>query len=668
MVTYEQWNKAIISYFFEDCEPGQIVFLQTDAETLVEIAKQSNFNLTNTNDVIDSLTGAVRDKVIYNNSVDLWTINPTKVSLHGGNCPERIPPQVAFLALTVLAASIMETPRYYEHLNELIFGNSDRGRWQQDELEDIEKFWKHLKTWAKRQRNIELHLTKGTQNRRFVWYPISQCLISKYDEHTFQIIFKEADLKPGAYLAESQLLPILRFCRSFPKLSVKIKRPIMEQKNAEIRLILGQIQLLLENWDGEVQERTSLRTAKRHKSSIIDVQLKSNTFRFEDIEEVRYWFRCRGSSQITFKLNSLNVRTLQPHNDEWFEPFVVDAECSSLQVLQNGVEVKSEETKSLTYKLKPSDIWVFRLDSEPDNGWFSQGNLLLHEKHRIVYCKQLERKVTSFLKQICDEIPIPKSICIAGKETKWQYITIEPTALSDSSLLGFRVTTSDQIRFVGGLPLDRRSNSYFDFCLPTIVVPNHITDSNDPFYMNGRAIEVPSDRRIEFLSGLDSGEYHFSYLDCQSTLRIISAKRSLEHQVKTLATILSEDQETIPTYSVESITEIVEKSGLWVAGAKFFGTDIPEVTWDDVQDVPTEKLPLEAVDNKLLKSPAQLISSIVKLAIELKFDKTSVPEWFNEAIKYIDQNATMRALVQKKLQQYHETALSYTDLRKQGGG
>ena len=45
MVTYEQWNKVIISYFFEDHDdPDEIVFLQTDANTLLDIATQSNFN------------------------------------------------------------------------------------------------------------------------------------------------------------------------------------------------------------------------------------------------------------------------------------------------------------------------------------------------------------------------------------------------------------------------------------------------------------------------------------------------------------------------------------------------------------------------------------------------------------------------------------------------
>ena len=50
MITYEQWNKAIISYFFEDCEPGQIVFLQTNVETLDEIAELSDFNVSDAAD------------------------------------------------------------------------------------------------------------------------------------------------------------------------------------------------------------------------------------------------------------------------------------------------------------------------------------------------------------------------------------------------------------------------------------------------------------------------------------------------------------------------------------------------------------------------------------------------------------------------------------------
>ena len=65
--------------------------------------------------------------------------------------------------------------------------------------------------------------------------------------------------------------------------------------------------------------------------------------------------------------------------------------------------------------------------------------------------------------------------------------------------------------------------------------------------------------------------------------------------------------------------------------------------------------------------PAQLISSVVKLAIELRNNGVSVPEWFDETIQYLDDNVALRTLVQKKLQQYKKNALSYDDLRKRGG-
>ena len=244
MITYKQWNKAIISYFFEDCELGEIVFLHTTPETLPEIAEQAGFDLENAE---ESLKEIVRKKVTPYKLLRLSEITPINFS---DETVKQQPPQVAFLGLTVLAASRMKTLNYYQPLNELLFNDPDRGRWEHNELEHIEMLWKHLQNWVEYEHNVELHLTPGPPNQRFVWYPKSQCLISKHDENKLHAIFKEAELKPGAYLAEKQLLDILRSKKSFQNLSVKITRPIKDKKTAEVRLILGQIQLILKNWDG----------------------------------------------------------------------------------------------------------------------------------------------------------------------------------------------------------------------------------------------------------------------------------------------------------------------------------------------------------------------------------------------------------------------------------
>ena len=343
MITYKQWNKAIIKHIFENREPGEVVFLNTTSDTLGEIAEHEGFNV---DDVVESLKEAVRDKVVKYNIVRPWIFFPNDLQ---ENTPEEEPLQVAFLALTVVAASMMETLKYYKPLNELFFDDRARGRWEQNDLEHIEKLWKHLQNWVEYRYKIELHLTKGPPNQRFVWYPKSQCLISKYDEHKLHAIFQEAELKPGAYLAEKQLLDILRSSRYFKNLSVKITRPIDQHKTAEIRLILGQIQLLLENWDGEAREKIR-RGTKRQNSTSISVQLLFNIS--DEIDEVCYWFRRRQRSQITFKHNSLNVETLQPGDDQWFEPHVMRANPLSFQVLQNGTELKTTDAKPLTFSVK----------------------------------------------------------------------------------------------------------------------------------------------------------------------------------------------------------------------------------------------------------------------------------------------------------------------------
>ena len=116
-------------------------------------------------------------------------------------------------------------------------------------------------------------------------------------------------------------------------------------------------------------------------------------------------------------------------------------------------------------------------------------------------------------------------------------------------------------------------------------------------------------------------------------------------------------------YSVEKISERSKKFGVWITGAKFFGKNVPELTWDDVQTEPQIK-----EDNDLLpKSPAELISAVVKAAIELRKDKASIKEWLDQVIEHLDQDIALRALVEKKLWHYRETALSFANLRSREG-
>ena len=661
MVTYEQWNKAIISHFFENCEPGQIVFLQTNAEMLSEIVELSNFNVA---DAAESLKMAVRHKAVVSGKVNLRAMNPTVWKDYA----KEEPPQVAFLALTVFAASLMESEgsvaanNYYSRLNEVLFGEVIKGTPHSFKRPKFEFFWKHLRKWAIDQHNVVLYLTEGSSKRRYVWYPISQCLISNRDRRNVYSFFRARDLTPFSKIQDKQLEKDLQVWLQSSDGSVRIKRYFSNESYK--KSILSQVKSLLKHWDGEIPPEPL--PGEKQTTSSIRVELRFNQ---SNNINIHFWFLRRGRDEINCKTNSLGIKSLQTFNSEkWFRS--VSDNNGMFWNPQYILQLRTNETKPITYTLNSSDIWVFRKDQECGNSWISQRSMELYGDHRILFHKRLFNQVIACLRLTCgQEVEKPKAIYVSEKPNGWFYLRATPTTLkrvTDPDLWRLSVDSNKQICLIGGLSVKGKDGHrvYLDICLPSVSVPDMGNSDDLLLQIDDQSFLVGEDRLVRLENKLGVGIHQLSYGKKTSELRVIAPDRSMEHQEKTLTAALSEEQETIPTYSIETTAEIAKKSGLWLAGTRLFGSDIPEVTWDDVQTEPSTK---EKDTKQLFKSPAQLISLIVKLAIELKFDKTSVPGWFNEAIKYVDQNAAIRTLVQKKLQQYHETALSYADLRKRGG-
>ena len=655
MVTYEQWNKAIISYFFEDCETGEIVFLHTTPETLSEIAEQEGFNV----DAVESLKEAVRKKVLFANKVELYKIRP--VDLHNDQ-PEKEPTQVAFLALTVVAASKMESSEgashtnYYVQLNKLLLDESITGKPKGIRYEEWEDYWKHFQRWAKSQH------TEGSSNRRYVWYPISQCLISNHDRRNVYRFFRSYNLMPLSEIQDKQLERDLRAWLQSSDGSARINRYFSIDSYKES--ILSQVKLLHQHWDGEIPPAPI--PGQRDLSSRIRIELRFDKFgKFGNIE-IRYWFLRRGRNNISCRHNSLGVESLQTLNSEkWFRP-QTDKKNTFWNLL-NDLRLQTDENKPIVYTLNRSDIWVFRTDQECDEGWISQRNMHLNEDHLILFRERLKNRVIDHLTQVSEQkIETPNAIYVDEREYGWLYLRTTPTKIktfSDKILWRLSVESSKQISFSGGLSVKDQQNrrAYLNICLPTISVPDIGPVNEERLHVNGSTFPVSEDLSVTLDNVLGPGVYQIKYGSKTRELRVISPNRSLEQKNKTLTVALNKDQDKLPTYSEETTAEIMEEPGVWLAGAKFFGTDIPEGT---LPDVPEPHPPKEKDEDQSFKSPAHLISSVVKLAIQFKKNRASVPEWFDEAIKSIDNNVVLRTLVQKKLQQYKENALSYDDLRR----
>ncbi len=659
MVTYEQWNKAIISYFFDNREPSEIVFLHTTPDTLSEIAKHAGFDV---DDAEESLKETVRKKVAPCNMVRLSEISPNKLS---EETLDQEPPQVAFLALCVLAASNMESSEgashtnYYVQLNKLLFDKSIGGKPKGIKYEDWEDFWLHFRRWADYQHDVELYLTKGSSKRRYVWYPISQCLISNHDRRNVYCFFHSHRLMPLSEIRDEQLERDLHAWLQSSDGSARINRYFSNETYK--KSIFTQVKLLHQHWDGEIPPAPI--PGQRDLSSRIRIELRFD--KFGNIE-IRYWLLRRGRNNISCRHNSLGVESLQTLNSEkWFRPQT--DKKNTFWNLSNDLRLQTDEIKPIVYTLNRSDIWVFRVDQECDEGWISQRNMHLNEDHLMLFRERLKNRVIDHLTQVSEQkIETPNAIYVDERENGWLYLRTTPTKIktfSEQMLWRLSVESSKQISFSGGLLVKDQQNrrGYLNICLPTISVPDIGPVNEEQLHVNGSTFPVSEDLYVTLDNALDPGVYQIKYGSKARELRVISPNRSLEHKNKTLTAALNTDRDKIPAYSEETIAEITEESGVWVSGAKLYGTDIPQLTWDGVRTAPSCK---EKDKNQSFKSPAHLISSIVQLAIKLNSNNVSVPEWFDEAIKSIDNNVALRTLVQKKLQQYKENALSYDDLRK----
>ncbi len=657
MITYEQWNKAIIKHIFANCEPGEIVFLNTTSETLSDIDEQEGFNV----DAVDSLKEAVRNKVISSNRVCLTRIDP---DIFFNRTPENEPTQVAFLALSVLAASMMERSddvsnnNYYVRLNQLLFDEMIENCPKGIKLLDIKRFWTQLQTWALEQHEVELYLTEGPANQKYVWYPKSQCLIRMHDRRTVYQFFRYQGFTPVSNIPDNQLERDFRMWLGSRDGSARIYQ--FFTNSSYKALILRQVRLLLENWDGEIPPKPVV--GQIQSPSKIHVELHFNQF---SNLEIRYWFQRRGRDDIGCKTNLFGIENLQTYTSEkWFRPFPDNSD--TFWNLSSQLQLQTDEINPMVYTLYCSDIWVFRVDQERDEGWISQQNMQLYQDHLIVFKERYIRRIKNCLSQTCEhEIDSPNAIYVNGEENGWLYLKATPTKLEsfdDPDLWILSVKSSEQISLNGGLSVKDQNGhrSYLNICLPSIFVPELGFSSEESLRIGERRFPVNEDRLVSLEGILDVGIHQISYGSKTRELRIIASERSLDHQEKMLIAKLDTAKKTIPTYSEKETDEISEDSSVWISGARFFGIDILNTTWNNVCKPPI----LKKDEKQSLEKPAEIISSVVKLAIDLKKKKNPVPKWFKKTIQDIDNNVAMRTLVEKKLRKHKQTALSYTELRK----
>jgi hypothetical protein len=188
MATYEDWNRALISYFTTGVPRGTKVHLSVDDDLINNLGEEFGWEKSGKCWVDDFLI-AVRNKLLVDDQINVSCLC---------HCLRTdIPQYVGFLAITVLAAyrmaddeDINET-NYFKRLGEVLAVTTAARRPPGLKVGSEEPLWKRWNQWLMRQ-GFQSSARPGKGRRdKYINYPISQSLLRCADKDRLCRLFHE---------------------------------------------------------------------------------------------------------------------------------------------------------------------------------------------------------------------------------------------------------------------------------------------------------------------------------------------------------------------------------------------------------------------------------------------------------------------------------------------
>ncbi|HEY9694170.1 MAG TPA: hypothetical protein V6D15_18355 [Oculatellaceae cyanobacterium] len=189
MATYEDWNRALASYFISGISRSTKIYLSVDDDILERIGQDFGLTLTADN-WGDDFCVAVRKQVINDGQVNLAPIQK--------HDSDGLPKSVAFLGATVLAAYQMADEEkiselnYFRRLRELLgLSGSGRPAGMKSGKTAEEPLWENWNLWLMQHRFLpSAHQGRGGSTT-YINYPISQSLLRRADKERLQRLFDD---------------------------------------------------------------------------------------------------------------------------------------------------------------------------------------------------------------------------------------------------------------------------------------------------------------------------------------------------------------------------------------------------------------------------------------------------------------------------------------------
>jgi hypothetical protein len=363
MASYDEWNRAIISYFVGSSPLGSTIYLSIDDDAIVDIGRL--LDLTEST-ALDDFLRTVRAKTVGSNRVYPRAVKGMNSDTNQPNCG-------AFLAAMVLAASRMADDEedeytqanYFRRFREVLGLPSEAGRppGLTSGSEDDEPLWRTWMRWLQETGYLPSS-TPGEGARTFINYPISQTLLRKADKDRLRRLFSDKHFSPDLDL--DTLMVLVR--REMPYLRQHIQ-DLLALSGVRLQAVAESIYEVYESLVGDPQSLDNLVQGQQSRN------LVSGLLRIEiptiDVVEFYLYPRRRRrdiGTSIEVQYNG-QTHVLVEDRPGWYTPLgPLPAEA-----INHGAEYAIVKPEHLEIASLPRrDFWILTSDADnPDSGVYA---------------------------------------------------------------------------------------------------------------------------------------------------------------------------------------------------------------------------------------------------------------------------------------------------------
>ena len=383
MVSYREWNRALVSYFTTGITRGTKVYLSVDDDILERIGQ--GFNHTpKTGSWSGDFRVAVREEVIVERQVKLANLQ--------GRTPDGLPQGVAFLGATVLAAYQMaeeeqiDQKNYFHRLREVLdISTSESGRppGMERGYEAEEPLWLEWKRWVM-EKGFLSSVQRGDGSTIYIYYPISQSILRRADKERLRQLFND---KQWRTQWDAQTL-IIRVRQETAKLTQHLKNLLTGARSGQrYEAIAEAIHELYEQWRDDGVTTVSSRVSPTSTHNLFAGLYRTEEPFFGEVEYYLYPKPPRGLQPGQVRVQGKgDVYTLLSERPGWYMPIgsvgMTELEC--------GATYKIDSPDIFKYLILPQrDFWILIPDPEnPDSGVYASWGRPTLGEYFILLCKE----------------------------------------------------------------------------------------------------------------------------------------------------------------------------------------------------------------------------------------------------------------------------------------